>query len=280
MKDIIIDTLLDGVKLIPFLLFTFIILELIEHKFKNKTEKIIRKSGKFGPLIGSLLGIFPQCGFSVAATNFYTTRIISLGTLIAIYLSTSDEMLPIMLSEKTDIKIILIFLIIKLFVGIIFGFIVDFIFRNSEKNKFNYNICEEEHCHCEHGLLNSSIVHTFKTFIYILISTFIINILFSCVSTTNIEKIFFKNNIFGPFIGSLFGLIPNCGASILLTELFINNTISLGTCLSGLLTGSGVALLVLFRTNKNLKDNLKIVSILYTIGLIVGIFIDFLHIII
>ena len=129
MKDIVIDTLIDGVKLIPFLFIAFLIIELIEHKLSNKNKDLITKTGRFGPMFGSILGMFPQCGFSVLATNLYVTRIVSLGTLISIYLSTSDEMLPILLSEKADIKLILGIVSFKAIIGVVIGFIIDLIYR-------------------------------------------------------------------------------------------------------------------------------------------------------
>jgi len=274
MKDIIIDTLLDTIKLIPFLLIAFIIIEYIEHKLSNKSKNIISKSNKLGPILGSILGIIPQCGFSVIATNLYFTRIISLGTLIAIYLSTSDEMLPILISEKVDIKLILLILSIKLIVGIIFGYLIDLIFRNKKKET-TYDICEKEHCHCDEtgNIFKSAIIHTIHTLIYLLIIIFILNILFSYLDSYLISKIFLKDSYFGPFITSLIGLIPNCGSSIALTELFIKDAISFADMIAGLLTNSGVAILVLFRNNKNIKENLTIISITYIIGVLVGLII-------
>jgi len=270
MKEIITHTLLDGIKLLPFLFITFVLIELLEHKMNDKTKNIISKSGKFGPLLGSTLGVIPQCGFSVAATNLYVTRIISLGTLIAIYLSTSDEMLPILLSEKADLKTILTLLGIKWIVGIIFGFIIDFIFRKKEKIEI-HEMCEHDHCHCEDGnILLSSIKHTINTMIFIFISTFIINFLFHNYGEEHLSKLFLNDSIFTPFLASLIGLIPNCGSSVLLTELYIGGVINLPSVIAGLLTGSGVAILVLFKTNKDIKENIKIVSIIYFIGVIVG----------
>ena len=147
MKDIIIETLMDSLKLLPFLFITFLIMEYFEHKMSNKSKNSIQKAGKLGPLLGGLLGAFPQCGFSVAATNFYTTRIISFGTLIAIYLSTSDEMLPILISEKADISLMIKLVGIKIIIGIIFGFIIDFILRKTQKKSVQIeNFCHEEHC--------------------------------------------------------------------------------------------------------------------------------------
>ena len=259
-------TLLDTINLLPFLLIAFFIIELIE------TQKLISKSGNFGPIIGSLLGLFPQCGFSVIATNLYITRIISLGTLISIYLSTSDEMLPILLSEKAPLNIIISILIIKFVVGFTAGCIIDLLISKKKNIKEEVSkICENEHCDCEHGIIKSTIIHTLKTIIFIYIATFIVNVLFHYVGEQYISKLFMKNSLIAPFITSLIGLIPNCAASITLTELFLKGAISFGAMISGLLTGSGVSILVLFKSNKNLKENLKILLTIYLIGVAIGI---------
>ncbi len=280
MKDIIIDTLVDALKILPFLFITFLLLELLEHKLSNKTKNVISKSGKVGPIIGSLLGVIPQCGFSVVATNLYITRVISLGTLFSIYLSTSDEMLPIMLSQNVSFKTILVVLLIKVIAGMLFGFIIDLVIRKNNKNKYDYHICEEEHCHCDHGIVKSSLKHTFNIIIFIIGVSFILNVVFLYCGNDLISKIFMKDTLFGPFLGSLVGLIPNCGASVILTEMFLKGAINLGTCMAGLLTGSGVALLVLFKFNKNIKESLCICLTLYLIGVLVGIFIEFIGILI
>lgn len=277
MLDIIIDTLLDSLKLIPFLFIAFLIIETIEHKLTSKTKKIISKSGNFGPLLGSSLGLIPQCGFSVVATNLYITRIISLGTLISIYLSTSDEMLPILLSEQAPLKTILFILAIKFIVGLISGYIIDFILRKkTKKENINYDICHDEHCGCNHGhnILKSSIIHTMKTILFLAIVIFILNIIFEYLGEHYLSKIFLKGSFIAPFISSLIGLIPNCGASIMITELYLKGALSLGATISGLLTGSGVAILVLFKSNKDIKENIKILATIYSIGVIVGILIE------
>ena len=281
MKDIIIDTLLDVIKLVPFLLIAFIIIELLEHKLNKKINKIILKSGKFGPVIGGALGTIPQCGFSVLATNFYVTRVITLGTLFAIYLSTSDEMLPIMISGGMPLKTIIIILLFKFICGMAFGFLIDSVINKGKKTvKPNYNLCNEEHCDCDHNIFKSALKHTLNTLLFVVIVTFMLNILYEYVGEDLIRNIFVNKTIFGPFIGSLIGLIPNCGSSIILTELYINKIINLGTLMSGLLTGSGVALLVLFKTNKNIKENIFITSTLYLIGVLIGIFIEIFRILI
>lgn len=271
MKEIIIDTLVDSLKLIPFLLITFILIEVIEHKINNK--KIITSAGKFGPLFGSLLGIFPQCGFGASITNLYATRIVTLGTLISVYLSTSDEMLPIMLSSNVEFNIIVKILIIKVLIGMISGFLIDLLIRKKEQIEIK-ELCEHEHCHCEHSILLSSIKHTVNITIFIIIISFLLNIGFEYLGEEKLGKLFLKNSIFSSFVSSLIGLIPNCGASVVITELYLNNTITFGSCIAGLLTGSGVAILILFKTNKNMKENFKILFTVYGIGVLSGIIID------
>ncbi len=281
MIDIILDTLIDSLKLLPFLFVAFLIIELIEHKLNKQTKKLVSKSGKIGPLIGSLLGLFPQCGFSVMATNLYVTRIITLGTLISIYLATSDEMLPIMLSQKIAFIEIVKLLGIKFICGIIWGFIIDLLLnKKSKKENINYDICDEDHCNChEEGIIKSTLIHTLKTLLFIMLVSFLLNILLHFIGEDNLSKLFLKNSIFGPFIASLLGLIPNCGSSIVITELYLNGAISLGSAMAGLLTGSGVALLVLFKENKDIKENMIILSLLYGLGVISGIIIELITVI-
>lgn len=280
MIHIIEHTLLEIINLVPFLFIAFLLIELIEHKFNNKTKKIITKAGNAGPLLGSLLGLFPQCGFSVMATNLYVTRIISLGTLIAIYLTTSDEMLPILISEQVELTVIIKLLGIKFIFGLIWGFIIDLILRKfDKKEKISYELCDDEHCHCEKGIFKSAIKHTLNTLVFIFIVTLLLNILMHTSGEENLAKLFLKDSIFGPFVSSIIGLIPNCGASVVITQLYLNNTISLGSAMAGLLTGSGVALVVLFKSNKKIKENLLILSLLYGLGVISGLIIDLIGLI-
>lgn len=277
MIEIIEDTLIDGLKLLPFLLLAFLVIELLEHKLSNKNEKIIAKSGKFSPIVAAVLGVFPQCGFSVLATNLYITKVISLGTLIAVYLSTSDEMLPILITRRTDFSVIFKILLIKVFIAIIVGVIIDLIIgRKKDRKEADYHICDLEKCDCDHGILRSSLVHTFRTLIFILIVTFVLNTLVSFVDPVGLEKLFMKNSIFTPFIASLVGLIPNCAASVMLTELFLNDVISFSSLIAGLLTGSGVALIVLFRSNKNWRENIFVLSLIYFIGGLSGFLLQFM----
>ena len=276
MKEVLLDTFLDSVKLIPFLFLTFLLIELFEHKFSNKSKNLVEKSGKFGPLIGSILGIIPQCGFSVAATNLYITRIISLGTLFSVYLSTSDEMIPILIAEKAPIGLLLKILLIKFILGMIYGFIIDFILRKKEKPK--YKICDEEHCDCKDNIIMASIKHTLNVFIFILICTFVIDLVMDLKGENFLKGLLLDNNIFSPFITSLIGLVPNCAASVVITELYLKGAIMFGSLIGGLLTGAGIALLVLFK-EENKKEFIKIVVLLYLIGSITGIIINILELI-
>ena len=273
---------LDSIKILPFLFIAFLIIELVEHKLSNKSKKVISKSGKYGPILGSLLGLIPQCGFSIIATNLYVTRILSLGTLISIYLSTSDEMLVILLSKNAELSTILPLLGVKFLVGMISGFFIDFVLRNKKKPKESYNICEDEHCGCEHeeNLFKSSIIHTLKTFIFIFIATFAITLVFEYFGEDYLSKLLLKDTLISPFITSLIGLIPNCASSVILTELYLSNAINFASIISGLLTGSGVAILVLFKSNKDLKENFTILGLVYGIGVITGIIITLISYII
>lgn len=281
MLDVIIDTLIDSVKLLPFLFITYLIMEYIEHKTKNKTKETIKKSGKFGPLIGSILGIFPQCGFSVSATNLYSARVITLGTLIAVYLSTSDEMLPIFITETVPIDIILKVLAIKLLVGIIAGFLIDLVIRiikkDKQENKKILDICEKEHCGCEHGIVKSAIKHTLSIFVFILLVVLVINIVIYFIGEEKIEGLLHNQPILGPAIAGIIGLIPNCASSVIITQMYLDNVISAATMISGLLVGAGVGLAVLFRTNKGIKENIKIVILLYFIGTLSGVILELLR---
>lgn len=278
MWDAILDSLIDTVKLIPFLLITYIIMEFIEHKTSHKTKDAIKKSGHFGPLIGGILGVVPQCGFSAAASSLYSARIITLGTLIAVFLSTSDEMLPILISEAVDVRIILSILGIKLVIAVIVGFIIDLFFRKkfetSEDEPEIKDLCEHEHCHCEHGIFKSALKHTINITLYIFIISLVLNIIIYFIGEDNLANILNSTPIIGPIIASLVGLIPNCASSVIITQLYLSKVLNFATMIAGLLVNTGVGLLILFRTNKDLKENIKITVLLFAIGVIFGIIFD------
>ena len=276
--EIIEHTLLDSIKLIPFLFLTYLLMEYIEHKTSNKVKQTIQKSGKLGPLFGWLVGIVPQCGFSVSATNLYAARVMTLGTLISVYLTTSDEMLPILISENISIVTILTILGIKLVIGIVAGFIIDFIARKLNKNKLEekiVDICEHEHCHCENGIVKSALKHTINIFIFIVLVTFIINIVIHFIGEDTIASFLRNQPILGPIIAGIIGLIPNCASSVLLVELYIMGGLYFPALVAGLSTGAGVGLFILVsRNKKHPLQSLGIIVLQFLIGVISGLFLS------
>ena len=278
MLHVLEHTLIDTLKLLPFLFIAYLVIELIEQKAGDKTTKLIKKSGKFGPILGSLLGIVPQCGFSAAASNFYAGKIITMGTLISIFLSTSDEMLPILISEAVPAKTIIMILAIKVIIAIAVGMIVDLIFRkkqNDETKEEIHKLCDEEHCHCEeHGIFRSSIIHTLQIFAYILLISLILNLIIHFVGEETIAKLVLNVPVLGPVVSSLIGLIPNCASSVILTQVYLENIISIGSMIAGLLVNSGIGILILFRVNKSQKENFTVLGILYLVGVLSGVILD------
>lgn len=205
-------------------------------------KRKLKNLGNLDLLFGSLFGVFPQCGFSVAATNFYAARIISLGTLIAVYLSTSDEMLPILIGEAVPVLTIIKILAVKFAIGMIYGFIIDFILRLIKKGKAEEKIvdlCEEEHCHCEKGILKSALKHTVSIFIYIFILTLAVNAIVEIIGEEALSNFISGSKVLQPLIAALIGLIPNCASSVIITELYVSGIISFGGIMAGLLVNSG-----------------------------------------
>lgn len=271
---ILTHALLDTLKLIPFLFLTYLLMEFLEHRSGDRLENAIKKSGRLGPLLGGVLGIVPQCGFSAAASSLYAGRIISLGTLMAIFLSTSDEMLPIMLSSDIDLWIVLKILGAKLIVAAFAGFVIDFalsLIKKEDKHAGHiHELCEHEGCHCENGIFRSALSHTLKITLFVLIANLLIGGAVELIGEENIAAALSGTPVLGELIAALIGLIPNCASSVIITELYLEGLISLGSLMSGLLVGAGVGVMVLFRVNKNLKQNLAILGLLYFSGVLFG----------
>lgn len=283
--DAILDTFLDGIKLLPFLFITYLVMEYIEHKTSEKTAQIMKKSGKWGPVLGSVLGIVPQCGFSAAASNLYAGRIITVGTLAAVFLSTSDEMLPILVSEQVNPVTIIRILAVKAVIGMLVGFIVDLVIRSKKGYKQEElrieHICDHQHCHCGEGkIFKSAISHTFQIFVFILIITFVLNLVIGYVGEEQLAAVISNKPVLGPVVSGLIGLIPNCASSVVLTQLYLEGVLGAGAMIAGLLSGSGVGLLVLYRVNDNLKENVKITVLLYGVGVLFGILIEVLGVVV
>lgn len=281
--EAVTDALLDGIKLLPFLFLTYLVMEYIEHKTSQRTGMILQKSGKWGPVLGGMLGVVPQCGFSAAASNLYAGRIITLGTLFAVFFSTSDEMLPVLISEQAPLPVIAKILGIKAAIGILAGLLVDLWIRKtrgSEKEGLRIeHICDHQHCHCGEGkILTSALRHTVQIFFFIFLISAALNMIIGLIGETRLGEFLSEKPVLGPAMAGLIGLIPNCASSVLLTQLYLEGVLGGGSMIAGLLSGSGVGLLVLFRVNDNLKENIKIMLILYGVGVIAGVIIEFLTI--
>lgn len=272
MLHIIEHSVLDSLKLVPFLFLTYFVMEYLEHRAGDKTQKVIGKAGKWGPLLGGALGAVPQCGFSTAASNLYAGRVISMGTLLAVYLSTSDEMLPILISAKAEPALIAKILLLKVLIGMAAGFLVDLLFSGKQKEHHHiHEMCEEEHCHCEEGIFRSAVNHTVRITFFILLITFGLNLIMHYVGEDALTSFLRDRTVLGPVLSGLVGLIPNCASSVVITQLYLEGAMSFGTMMAGLLVSAGVGVLVLCRVNHNKKENLQIIGLLYLIGVVSGI---------
>lgn len=276
----LLHTLIDTAKIVPFLFLTYLLMEFLEHKAGGAPERWLRTSGKIGPLIGGALGVLPQCGFSAAATGFYTGRMITTGTLIAVYLSTSDEMLPILISSGAPVSTVLKLLGTKLIIGIGAGFAIDGITRllNRGKQKVQEpqieELCERENCDCGDRFVLSALKHTAYITVFLLLFTFVLNLGIELVGEENIQNVVLNRPILGSVLASLVGLIPNCASSVALTSLFVDGVLSSGALLSGLMVNAGVGLAILFRNNRPVRDSFRVVAILFGISVVCGILID------
>lgn len=278
MSEVLLDTIIDSIKLLPFLFLTYLLMELLEHKTGSQARARIRKAGKFGPVWGGLLGIMPQCGFSAAASSLYAGRVLTLGTLISIYLSTSDEMLPILISESVKFSVIAKILAVKVAIAVISGLVVELVYVNIIKKKEGeiniHAVCEEEQCHCEEGIFVSAWKHTIKILFYILLISLVLNLVISMLGEDTLVFFFQEIPVLGEMLAALVGMIPNCASSVIITQLYLDGMIGSGAMMSGLLVNAGVGLLVLFRLNRNLKQNFSIVLLLYTLGVFWGVLIE------
>ena len=267
--------LLDSLKILPFIFLVYILIEYLEHKNNTDLSHLMMKSKKSGVFLGGLLGIVPQCGFSVIAADLYAKRAISVGTLIAIFIATSDEAIPILLSNPQTARVLLKVIPLKVVIAVVTGFLADLAIKAASHKHICTKEDHHEHFHgncesCDGGILKSSIVHTLKIFAFIFISTLAIDLVIAYTGKEVLFEILLKDSALQPFVASLIGLIPNCASSVILTQSYVSGALSLGSLIAGLCSGSGVGLLLLFRRNHNLKDNLRILGVLYFAGSVFG----------
>ena len=301
--DIFLEALIDSAKMIPLLLISYVGIELVEYKYANKIREAVQKAGVFGPAVGAVTGSFPQCGISVVASALYTQRLTTVGTLLAVYLSTSDEAIPVILSQPDKAEIIVPLVITKIIIAIIGGYAVDFAFRKSNKEtlahikayaegsdnkQHNHEVILEEKACCGHSASPSSvefnpkeiilhpIIHTAKVFVFILSVSFAINFAIAQMGEEAFENLFLGSSVFQPFLVALFGLIPNCAASVAITMLYLKGAITYGSVIAGLCASGGLGLLVLFKEEKDKKDVLSILLLLFGISVSAGYVIQYI----
>lgn len=274
--DILLDAVIDTAKLVPFLLLTYLAMEYLEHKTSNKVLLWVQKAGNFGPLIGGALGAVPQCGFSAAASSLYAGRVISLGTILAIYLSTSDEMLPMLISEHAPITFILSVLGAKILLGVFWGYVVDYVLFRNENAHIHIRIhamCEEAHCNCDKDTVKSAVKHTLQITVFVLLVNVILGLLIGFVGEDVLANSILNHKVIGPVLTGLVGLIPNCASSVVITKLYLEGGLSVGSMIAGLLTGAGIGWVVLARASKDAKRTLKVIGLLYAFGVLSGLII-------
>lgn len=288
MWNIVLDALIDSLIAAPFLLIIYLLIEFLESNRKAKQKTVRLLNGKFAPLVAGGVGLVPQCGFSVMATDLYCQNYLKLGTLIAFFVATSDEALPILLTNKETVGVVWIVLLVKVVYAVLLGYVINLFDRR--KLAADYRLNMEEGC-CHHDVndhhddnhdvnvkpankfwnfVKHPLLHTLKIFVYI----FVVNAVFGLLLN------YFQDDIIGftqklgfaqSFFTALIGLVPNCASSVILTGMYIDKIIELPALLAGLVSNSGIALAILFKDRKQWKRNLLIVAIMYLAGVVLGI---------
>ena len=265
---------LDSLKILPFLFITYLLMELLEHKAGDRVQRIISRAGKAGPAIGGALGLAPQCGFSAMAAGLYAGHIITPGTLLAVFLATSDEMLPIFIGAGVAPSRIFTVLGLKLGCALIVGFVTDLLLRKHIHGMHISELCEDEHCHCEKGIWRSAIYHTLQVGLFLYLITVVLTGLIETLGEESIADWFVHFPVVGPIVAALVGLIPNCASSVVLTSLYMEGVLSSGAMLSGLMVNAGIGLAILFRNNRPVWDSFRVLLILWSVSVVCGILID------
>ena len=287
--DVLQDAVLDTLYLIPFLLVTYLLMEWLEHHMGEKSQRAIQRAGAAGPAIGAILGAIPQCGFSAAASTLYAGRVVTLGTLFAVYLSTSDEMLPIFIAEQVPLTTLFAVLGSKIVIGMVFGFAMDAVMRARRKPVEPpriHDLCEQDHCHCEGeeeegagAIVKSAVIHTLQVTLFVFLISLVLNIVFAAVGEDALGDFLGSHDVLAVIGAGVVGLIPNCAASVAIAQLYADGMLSTGAMMAGLLSAAGVGLLVLLRSNRPARRNAQIVAVLLIISIACGLVFDALGIV-
>lgn len=304
--DVIADSVLDTLELVPFLFVTYLAMEALEHTTEGRMQGIVVRAGHAGPVVGALLGAIPQCGFSAMAATLFSGGVVTVGTLVAVILSTSDEMVPVFLAHQEPVGHLLSIMLLKVVVGIIVGLLLDAVLHAvrhvGTPKPHIHDLCERAHCHCEdeegegnapsepasgdavhdhhhhgHGhwaIVRSAAVHTVQVTGFILLVTFLFGLLIEVMGEDSLAQLLGGHPVRATFLAALVGLIPNCGASVAITELYLDGVLAAGPMVAGLLASGGVGLLVLFRTNSNVRQNVAVTAFVYSVGVVVGLLVS------
>lgn len=315
--DVLADSVIDTLKLIPFLFVTYLAMEALEHFASNKVREAVERAGTAGPVVGALLGALPQCGFSAMAATLFSGRVVTAGTLVAVILSTSDEMIPVFVAHQEPASRLLSIIAIKVVLGIVAGLLLDVVLRllhrAGDGHAHIHELCEREHCHCEEadeldddeghdgrgdhndhhndhdeqhdhahhhghshshhgawGIVRSACVHTAQVTAFIFLISLLFGLIIEGLGVDSIRSMLAYHPVRATFIAALVGLIPNCGASVAIAELFLDGTLATGPMLAGLLSSGGVGLLVLWRTNANARQNVYVTLLVYGVAVLAG----------
>lgn len=303
--DVIADSVLDMLELVPFLFVTYLAMEALEHSTEGRVQGIVARAGHAGPIVGALLGAIPQCGFSAMAATLFSGGVVTVGTLVAVILSTSDEMVPVFLAHQEPVGRLFSIMLLKVVVGIIVGLLLDAVLHAvrhvGNPKPHIHDLCERARCHCEdeegeedalseqasgdathahhhgHGhwaIVRSAAVHTVQVTGFILLVTFLFGLLIEVMGGDELALLLGSHPVRATFLAALVGLIPNCGASVAITELYLDGVLGAGPMVAGLLASGGVGLLVLFRTNNNVRQNIAIMAFVYVVGVVVGLIVS------
>ncbi|MGI6230450.1 MAG: putative manganese transporter [Tractidigestivibacter sp.] len=297
--DVLIDSAIDTLELVPFLFLTYLAMEALEHTTSGKMERLVSRAGHYGPLIGGALGVLPQCGFSAMAATLYSAGIVTVGTLMAVILSTSDELIPVFIAHQEPVPQLLKILAVKMVMGIVVGLVVDLVLRALRKvdgiHPHIHDLCERSHCHCDeegegreeagraghaghdhghgHGKLSivrAAAIHTVQVLGFIFLITLLFGLLIEGVGQDTVASLVSQHPVRATLVAALVGLIPNCGASVTIAELYLDGVLAAGPMMAGLLSAGGVGLLVLYRTNPHPRENIAITLAIYAVSVLAG----------
>ncbi len=274
---IIRHALTDTLTALPFLFLAYLLMEAAEHYQSGKMERALGRIGKAGPLVGAALGCIPQCGFSASASNLFAAGLISRGTLLAVFLATSDEAIPLLLGTGAGREKILPLLGLKVLIGVVAGFAIDLYMKKWGRPRDLHDLCRD--CGCEEegsGILKPALWHTTHILLYILALNLALGLAMHTLGEDLLGRLLLKDSLLQPFVAALVGLIPNCAVSVLLTELYLTGTVSFGSLLAGLCSGAGLGLAVLVRMNRSRRENVQIIATLYSIAVLSGLLLQLL----